>query len=180
MDACPCVTPVEPIVERYDQQNDQCFRIAHYRITNYDPSVTYTINNIIRALPNPRVLNPNTTDVFFVKGGAGTAPTGSFSITATNDCGTSSVTSDPVTVEYPCNEIGTARAATTAYPNPSTESITLPKGATDAVLLNSQGKAVARPDKAGIFDVQHLPAGLYNLQSQQDGKRVNQRIEVKH
>ena len=68
----------------------------------------------------------------------------------------------------------------TAYPNPTTDVVTMPEGAQNGVLLNSAGKAVQSADATGQFDVRHLPAGLYNLQSMQGGKRVNQRIEVKH
>ncbi|MBO2010884.1 T9SS type A sorting domain-containing protein [Hymenobacter negativus] len=67
-----------------------------------------------------------------------------------------------------------------AYPNPASESLAMPQGASNATLLNSQGKVVAQPDATGTLNVQHLPAGLYNLRMEQDGKMVNQHIEVKH
>jgi hypothetical protein len=70
--------------------------------------------------------------------------------------------------------------AATAYPNPATESLTISQSAEQAVLLNSQGQAVQKPDASGKLRVQDLPAGLYNLQMQQDGKLINQRIQVKH
>jgi hypothetical protein len=75
---------------------------------------------------------------------------------------------------------GLAPEAVTAYPNPASETLTLPAGATSAVLLNSQGREVQRGAAVGILDVRQLPAGLYNLQTHQNGKVVNQRIEVKH
>jgi hypothetical protein len=67
-----------------------------------------------------------------------------------------------------------------AYPNPANESLTIPTGTQNAVLLNGQGRAVRQPDATGKFDVRELPSGLYNLQTRQNGKVLNQRIEVKH
>jgi hypothetical protein len=71
-------------------------------------------------------------------------------------------------------------ASATAYPNPATESLTIPQGVGNAILLNSQGYPVAKADASGHLDVRNLPAGLYNLQTSQEGKLTNQRIEVKH
>jgi hypothetical protein len=75
---------------------------------------------------------------------------------------------------------GSETAATGAYPNPASESLTLPAGITGAVLLNSQGRVVQRSEVGGKVNVRELPAGLYNLQMQQNGKLLNQHIEVKH
>ena len=86
---------------------------------------------------------------------------------------------------YPCNDNDGARPALAApaieaYPNPASASLILPTGAANATLLNSQGTVVAQPDATGILNVQALPDGLYNLRMQQNGKMVNQHIEVKH
>lgn len=70
--------------------------------------------------------------------------------------------------------------AVVAYPNPTAESLTVPKPATNGALFNSQGKAVRYADKAGNIDVRGLPEGLYNLRMKQGGKTINQHIEVKH
>ena len=71
-------------------------------------------------------------------------------------------------------------ANTTAYPNPATESITIPEGAESATLVNDKGKVLQKADATGKVDIQALPNGLYNLQIMRDGKLINQRIQVKH
>lgn len=71
-------------------------------------------------------------------------------------------------------------ANTTAYPNPAAESITIPTGVKEANLVNDKGTILRKADASGKFDVQNLPDGLYNLQMMQNGKLVNQRIQVKH
>ena len=142
-----------------------------YTIDNYDYYTTYTCNRVYHInggfFDTPGQVRIKSNDLY-----------GTFTITATR-CGVST-TSELYEAYFCTDPIAEARTAATAYPNPASESLTVPTGATDAVLLNSQGKAVARPDKGGRFDIQRLPAGLYNLQMQQNGKRVNQRIEVKH
>lgn len=121
---------------------------------------------------------------------------GTLTVTITGPCG--SVTLSKLILIYPgatdfrgqvppCPADGgsggnpTSRTAyvPTAYPNPASESLTLPTGAQQAVLLNSQGRVVQQA-AAGTFDVRALPAGLYNLQMRQDGKLINQHVEVKH
>ena len=67
-----------------------------------------------------------------------------------------------------------------AYPNPATESISIPADVTGATLVNDKGKTLQRADASGKLDVQAIPDGLYNLQMMQDGKLINQRIQVKH
>jgi len=56
----------------------------------------------------------------------------------------------------------------------------LPEGTQEAVLLDKEGKTVQHSDKQGSIDVHTLPEGLYNLQMWQDGKLINQRIQVQH
>ena len=68
----------------------------------------------------------------------------------------------------------------TAYPNPVADHLILPEQVNNAALFNSQGKLVQQADGHGTLNVQTLPDGLYNLRMQQDGKMVNQHIEVKH
>ncbi|MGI4871347.1 MAG: T9SS type A sorting domain-containing protein [Janthinobacterium lividum] len=74
---------------------------------------------------------------------------------------------------------GNDKQVSLAYPNPATGTLTLPEGTYNAVLLDSQGKPV-RESNSGYLDVRTLPAGLYNLRTVQDGKVVNQHIEVQH
>jgi hypothetical protein len=80
----------------------------------------------------------------------------------------------------PPRGVGPDKALATVYPNPVSDRLTLPEGASNATLLNNHGEAVRRQNPSGSLDVQRLPAGLYNLRMQLDGKFVNQRIEVKH
>lgn len=171
--------PAYPIVQQYDAEGDNCYGLAHYQIINYDPTLTYTINNISSAVGIP--LNP-TTDRFVVKGGR--AQDGIFTLTATTNCSPKitgpSTTTNQIQVAYPCDPpSGTFRTAN-AYPNPASETLTMPEKAEGGVLLNSHGSVVQRPDTGGKLNVRNLPAGLYNLQMRQVGKLINQRIEVKH
>jgi hypothetical protein len=161
--------PSAPEITLRDDDHD-CKGQVVYTLDNYDPTVTYTFNRVWNI--SAGFFDPGQT--VRVKSNA---MSGTFTITATR-CGVAT-TSQLYQADFCTDPIQVARA-TTAYPNPASESLTVPKGATDAVLLNGQGKAVAQPDKAGRLDVQRLPAGLYNLQMQQGSKRINQRIEVKH
>jgi hypothetical protein len=163
---CICPTPAAPELALYDGDAN-CAGQVIYIITNYDSSVHYTFNRISNISSGFL----DTPDRFRIKSNS---TSGTFSVTATG-CETSA-TSEVYQAEF----CGFQGRATTAYPNPASESVTMPTGTADAVLLNSQGKAVAKPNKAGKFDVRNLPDGLYNLQMQQNGKRVNQRVEVKH
>lgn len=166
------VGPAYPYVGQVDMDTDDCYGVAHFRIYNYDPNVMYTVTNIRSAVPVGRIL----TDTFIVKGGGATD--GAFTLKAANDCG--NITTDEIQASYPCVGISTAAQRTTAYPNPTTETLTLPTGMEAATLLNSQGNVVQRSDASGRLNVQKLPAGSYNLQMRQNGKLINQRIEVKH
>jgi len=77
--------------------------------------------------------------------------------------------------------LGYRSAGTTcAYPNPANESITIPVGIERATLVNEKGKTLRTADASGKLDVQSLTEGLYNLQMMQDGKLINQRMQVKH
>jgi hypothetical protein len=86
---------------------------------------------------------------------------------------------------YPLN-CGSARTSAsdattaTAYPNPAAEALTLPADVTGATLLDSQGKDIRKANGATRLEVRDLPNGLYNLQMWQQGKLVNQRIQVQH
>lgn len=86
----------------------------------------------------------------------------------------------PICPEGKSSSVSMAEKTPVAYPNPATELIRIPDDVKDAVLLNSAGKPVRSVDKSGMLDVQSVPAGLYNLQMMQDGKLINQRIQVKH
>ncbi|WP_460547286.1 T9SS type A sorting domain-containing protein [Hymenobacter daeguensis] len=68
----------------------------------------------------------------------------------------------------------------TAYPNPASDVLNMPEGATNAVLLNDQGKVVRQPDAKGKLDVRTLPAGTYNLRTNQEKTVINQQIQVTH
>lgn len=121
---------------------------------------------------------------------------GTISATITGPCGSMTLSKDilvyPGATDFrgqvpPCPAGGgngnpTSRMAATvsAYPNPANDRLTIPQGTSKAVLLNGYGKAVQYPDATGQFDVRSLPAGLYNLQMQQNGKLINQHIEVQH
>ena len=96
------------------------------------------------------------------------------SVEAVYACGTSAKR----TQYFPAENCGTR--ARTAYPSPASESIAMPEGTEDATILNAQGKPLLQLGGARSFDVRHLPDGLYNLQMRQNGKLVNQRIEIKH
>lgn len=167
-----------PVPQFVEIDQIQCQHQARFQITNFNPELTYTVTNVSNAIALP--LNPITSE-FRVKGAtAGTNP-GIFTVTATA-CGRST-TSGQRTVVYQCNQgvLAAKTSATTAYPNPVTESLTLPAGAEGPTLFNAQGQPVLLlPDAAGKLDVKSLPNGLYNLRMRQDGKLVNQRIEVKH
>jgi hypothetical protein len=109
----------------------------------------------------------------------------SISIYITGPCGRSQPYNGPL--EYlsgPDPSCGggpaTSDVVGTAYPNPATESLTIPAGAENATLFDKQGSIIKHTDKAGKLDVQSLPEGLYNLQMMQNGKLINQRIQVKH
>jgi hypothetical protein len=170
--------PPAPVVIQTGQ--DQCLRQAYYTITNYNPALTYQVNTAysspsgVTAVPAAPL-----TSTFRIKGSFN-AVAGSFTITATDTRCSVSTTSSEYYVEFQCND-GTfpSAKATTAYPNPATESLTLPKGTKSATLLNDQGRPVQQL-KTGQVDVRNLPDGLYNLQMMQDGKLINQRIQVKH
>jgi|GEM_PF-6965374 len=104
-----------------------------------------------------------------------------------NGCGGTDVSVEAVyacgksakrTQYFPAENCGTR--ARTAYPSPASESLAMPEGTEDATILNAQGKPLLQLGGARSFDVRHLPDGLYNLQMRQNGKLVNQRIEIKH
>jgi hypothetical protein len=101
--------------------------------------------------------------------------TGTVSVKATNSCGNNTTTFN---VTSP--SCSAASGVMLAYPNPARESLTVPGDVKKATLLNNQGRAVQQSDASGKLNVQSLPDGLYNLQMQQDGRLINQRIEVKH
>ena len=150
-------------------------------IDNYDPSVTYTITATGNMVNSPPGISnytdaSNVTHWFFQLRSRQAGATGTVKVKAACSNGTSATTSFNVTTPV-CSGRSTSR---TAYPNPATELLALPEGATQAQLLNSKGQSMQRPDEAGKLDVRQLPVGLYNLQFYQDGKLVNQRIEVKH
>ena len=130
----------------------------------------------------------------FHTGYIGPATSGTTSNTPINNPATYRLT---VTARSACNSVTTQRVVTlppyeggyeesnltgptTAYPNPAAESIVIPNWAVGATLVNDKGKAVGRRDNSGKLDVQSLPDGVYNLQMMKNGKRINQRIQVKH
>ncbi|MCC3156429.1 T9SS type A sorting domain-containing protein [Hymenobacter sp. 15J16-1T3B] len=171
-----CCPAVQPNVIDLDDPGEDCNSVAYFQVTNYDPALTYTVTNIFNARPYIPV---NDQGVFMIKGNGGTTA-GTFTLTAYSSCQNSSATTDPISVEYHCYGYGTVRSSATAYPNPVNETLQLPAGATEAVLLSSQGLEVQRASSAAQLDVKQLPNGLYNLRMRQNGKLVNQRIEIKH
>jgi hypothetical protein len=176
------ITCASPIADAYQDFSvgGNCTNVAGFVISNYDPAITYTFT---RGYGNPTIIYGGRGDRFNVKVGGFQTPYGAtFTMTATNSCGISS-TSDELAATYPCEPatpIYRTANATTAYPNPASEALTVPDGVESAILLNSAGKPVQVGDKSGKLDVQSIPEGLYNLQMMQNGKLTNQRIQVKH
>lgn len=168
---------------------DDCYGLYLYSITNYNPAYTYTVQ-VINGYSSATTVNPG------MRGGAGTfelarakkAPSGSFTVAVNYaGCGGHTATSALTTRSFPTFPACRLAAAqntdneeAVAYPNPATETLTMPEGVASATLLNSTGKPVQSADKLGKLDVHALPEGLYNLQMMQKGKLVNQRIQVKH
>lgn len=119
-----------------------------FKIVGQDPFLTYTVATT-GGVAIPATFGYNTshagTTEFAIKvvGGATSA---SFTVTATNECGVSSVVDETFEATYDCR--GTAATAYELYPNP----------ATDEVLIQPAGTPGA-PDKAapakqGISSVQ--------------------------
>jgi hypothetical protein len=75
---------------------------------------------------------------------------------------------------------GQEQQIATAYPNPTAATLILPEGVENVTLLDQQGRPTQVRSKSGKMNVQNLPDGMYNLQMQQNGKMVNQPIEIKH
>jgi len=173
-----CAPAPEPDVAEVSV--DACNRIGFFQINNFNPAYTYTVQRVgaITAIP----LHP-TSPSFRLKGGAGSTG-GSFTVTAYDPvCGTSTTTTDLLGVSFDGCTGPTPiyrTAATEAYPNPATESITVPEGTQSATLLDKQGNVVQKADEQGKLDVRRLPEGLYNLQLWQDGKLVNQHMQIQH
>jgi hypothetical protein len=170
-----CPSPaLTPVVSFVGQSN--CRRVAEYTITNFDPSFQYVVQlagSLTTTTPYPTT---PTILIYDTPGGQG----GQIYVTASQQACRRESTASPIQLIFgTCG--GVARtAATTAYPNPASESITVPEGVERATLLNDKGRAVRQLAPGGTLDVQNLPAGLYNLQMQQEGKLVNQRIQVQH
>lgn len=191
----PCPAPPRPEITLLGP--NPCYaRQVSFEIANRDPAYSYTItasggNALPGTIPATTGATPGTIAPypFRIKTGTPARDFATFTVKATRICdntystsSASSSASSSAYFSYCTSDDGFKSASTssTAYPNPATESLTLPTGATEAVLFNSQGRAVAWSDKAGRLDTHRLPAGIYNLQMQQNGKRTNQRIEVKH
>jgi len=170
--------------------DDNCYGLYLYAITNYNSAYTYTVQ-VINGFSGATGVNPG------MRGGAGTfelarakkASSGSFTVTVNYAaCGGHTATSAVTTKSFPtfpaCRQAAAIQDTDTelavAYPNPATESLTVPDGVQRATLLNSAGKPVQSLDKPGKLNVQSLPEGLYNLQMMQNGKLINQRIQVRH
>ena len=180
-----CNTPAAPILTQVDVQGDDCYNVAHFSIDNFD-STTGTTYSFTKIANNPAVLWWYSTGHFIVKisGPSSWPASATFTITTKNSCG-ATATSAQTVANYYCVGIQSARTTSTsptltASPNPVSESLALPQGVTHATLLNSYGKPMQLPNTSGRLDVRALPAGLYNLQMEQNGKTTNQRIEVKH
>lgn len=168
-----CTTPSAPVVYQDHSQDGNCVNVAYFGISNFDPSLTYTFT---RGFNYPTIIRSTPFNGTFLVKTTG-AVDGTFFVTASASC--ASATSEEIGVTYPCNPSQAARYKT-GYPNPASESITTPEGTQRATLLNDRGKAVQEANKSGVLDVQSLPDGLYNLQMMQNGKLINQRIQVKH
>lgn len=172
-----CLAPPTPqlTIVRYDA----CQKIEEYNIDNYNPALTYKLT-ISQGLISPASSTPSR----FIIRGQYRVTSGSFTLTATSACGKSSSLDDVVAFENDCPRnratTNTATYDNTAYPNPASESLTVPDQTEGATVLNSQGVPVLRLNGAKSFDIRSLPNGLYNLQMKQGGKLINQRIEVKH
>ncbi|MDO7877363.1 LamG-like jellyroll fold domain-containing protein [Hymenobacter sp. ASUV-10] len=74
---------------------------------------------------------------------------------------------------------GTTLLPTQAYPNPASDYLTLPAGATQVEFRSVMGKPVLNSSQNKV-DVQNLPDGLYSVTYLLDGKSTTQRIQIKH
>ncbi|WP_460502855.1 T9SS type A sorting domain-containing protein [Hymenobacter agri] len=185
----PCPKPPTPEFT-VTNPNSCLSHQVYFALTNRDPAYSYTITASDGAQAIPAVIaatagaTPGTTSSYPFRIKTGTPPVSyaTFTVTATRTCNSTyspSSASSSASGGADLNNCDTEPLART-YPNPSSESVAIPTGATEVVLLNAQGKAVAKPDKEGKLDVRDLPAGLYNLRMKQKGKLINQHIEVTH
>jgi hypothetical protein len=102
-------------------------------------------------------------------------------------CSSARLASEEAVAYKPTSEQTSSRSFTgqeqqiaTAYPNPTAATLILPEGVENVTLLDQQGRPMQVRSKSGKMNVQNLPDGMYNLQMQQNGKVVNQHIEIKH
>jgi hypothetical protein len=168
--------------------NDPCNGLYAYQITNYNPNYTYSIRTtgFLSASPidatNPANVN------FKITGYKG----GTFTVTAsdrgcngqitttTTPTATIAMTSSNCRTAAAVAETATDANATTAYPSPASEMLSLPRQVEQATLLDNQGRPVMQLKGTGKLDVRNLPDGLYNLRMLQNGELINQHIQIKH
>jgi hypothetical protein len=164
-----------PYLELVDQ--DDCYKVQEYHIANFNSNYTYTlISNTPSSLQ--AIGNPNY-GVFRMKGKGGN-PGGSFTLNVTGLCGSGGTVVDVYWDACDAPSPTSRTSATTAYPNPAAETIVIPEGIAGATLVSDKGKVMGVVDRDGRIDVRSLPDGLYNMQMMQNGKLINQRIQVKH
>lgn len=171
-----CLAPYDPQVSTPDWTCTIGSRgPVQATIDDYNPAYTYTVR-ATNNLSAGAITVVNGKGRFQVRSSRAGA-TGTITVTATTTCGASAATSFDLT-SPDCGGGSGPRA--TAYPNPTSESLTVPTNNQDATLFNSQGRPVRKADASGKINVRDLPAGIYNLQMQQGAERINQRIEIKH
>jgi hypothetical protein len=68
-----------------------------------------------------------------------------------------------------------------AYPNPAADYVNLAAGTTHIELVNQLGQVLLSQDYlgTGLFNIQSLPNGLYQLRTVQAGKIVSERLEIR-
>lgn len=158
-------TPIpEPLVEQTG--SDGCVFQNYFRITNFDPSLTYT-GTAVNGTRVTVIFEITPTANFRVKGGQSTTY-GAFTITAKRVCGGTTVvatTTSQVYDSYYSCPLRLAAPSAQAYPNPVSESLTLPALTQSATLINNQGRTV-----------QHQ---IYNLQmlAVEQSNQVNETLD---
>ncbi|MDQ2770917.1 MAG: T9SS type A sorting domain-containing protein, partial [Bacteroidota bacterium] len=150
--------PVQPDISLVD--DGTCNDVANYHITNFNPTQTYTITNRVFASGSYRG-----SEYFYVKGGSGVL-TGSFTLTATNNCGAASRNNS---VSYP--QCAGLSATATLYPNPANETVDVhidnPEAAQPVTVRLFDGygqlraEQVSRGEATLRLKTDQLPAGLY-------------------
>lgn len=183
--------PARPAFYQRDA-SDMCYSgTAYYNITNYDPSLSYSI----WAVGATGIMDPG--GFRLKKRGSGYV---SFTLSVSNGCGTSTAEGE---VEFNCDGYSRAYAV---YPNPAADDLTIeqtssPDSKSSAARSTSaKTTATSTPFTVRLYDtygtlhvqqttsaaalrlgVSTLPAGLYLLRIEADGKVVESRqLQITH